>query len=150
MAIGSGYREASRRLPRPNDGVEVVGTEQLSASAASEPVVAEEGLHVSLRELAEARMLEEWDEHRPRDLVVRVEEVFRELIFGLIDVEPAAGQAAKVILIRKAVEKLNELNDAQPFIDTIEREDLCGVFDHILHLVGVDDAQDVVDKHRSW
>jgi hypothetical protein len=70
---------------------------------------------------------------------------------ALIALGPEASREAALGALRRCVERFNELDEAdEPFIFTIEREELCDILYEIGGLCGLDSGDEWVDEWRDW
>jgi hypothetical protein len=70
---------------------------------------------------------------------------------ALIALGPGAPGVAALGVLRRCVERFNELDEAdEPFICTIEREELCDILYEIGDLCGLESGDEWVDEWRDW
>lgn len=53
-------------------------------------------------------------------------------------------------IIRVGVERFNDLDGEDQFIDTIEREDIADLFTDMAEASGLTSVDDVTDEWRDW
>jgi hypothetical protein len=66
-------------------------------------------------------------------------------------VGPDAPEPVRFDEIRHSVERFNALDEEQePFIMTIEREDICDLLNELAELIGLDDYDEAICAGRDW
>jgi hypothetical protein len=76
--------------------------------------------------------------------------IIRDAVAALIELGPDAPAPAKLDVFRLGVERFNDLDGEEQFIDTIEREDICELLDNLAALVDLDDYDDNLTSYRDW
>jgi hypothetical protein len=76
--------------------------------------------------------------------------IIRELIDALIAVGPDAPEPVRMDEIHHCIERFNMLDDEESFIETMEREDICGLIDEVAALVGLEDYGEALTGRRDW
>jgi hypothetical protein len=70
---------------------------------------------------------------------------------ALITLGPEASREAALGVLRRCIERFDELDEAdEPFIITIEREELCDILYEIGGLCGLDSSDEWADEWRDW
>lgn len=77
------------------------------------------------------------------------------LLTGLVRIGQNASETAKLDVFRTAVEALNDLDEKASMIETVEREELCALFDAIGISAGLNpdnyaDGEGIASEWRNW
>jgi predicted house-cleaning noncanonical NTP pyrophosphatase (MazG superfamily) len=112
----------------------------------SHPAVAYVSRSVSLEDLRQRTFFEEWSEYVEPANLRKARRIVRDLIDELIAAE--GNDVAAFDAFRRAVDRLNDADEEDQFIDTIEREDLCDVLDQIAAAAGFNDYD--LEAWRDW
>jgi hypothetical protein len=106
---------------------------------------------VTLDSLKKKRRFFEWAGDRPNRVIVACRKVFAEAIDAMIELGPRPKKRAVAAIVRRAVEKLNELDEQHSgFIETGERESLCNEIDEMVHAAGLRRCDGLADRWREW
>jgi hypothetical protein len=76
--------------------------------------------------------------------------IIRDAVDALIELGPDAPVSAQLDVFRLCIERFNDLDGEDHFINTIEREDICEVLDRLGELVDLDDYAEELDSGRDW
>ena len=71
-------------------------------------------------------------------------------IDALIALGPDAPEPALIDEIQHCVQRFNDLDEDEGFIETIEREDICEAIDRMADLIGLDDYGEALEGGRDW
>jgi len=104
---------------------------------------------LSLKDLAERRWLDSWSGTAAEPHQADVRQVLCQLVHDLQG-EVSRTKAKVRKLLKQAIGTLNQLDTRQPFITTIEREDLCAAFEQIACASGFPPLADEVNQWRKW
>lgn len=91
-----------------------------------------------------------WEGAVSVELIEVCRQVFLDAIDALMEREGKPRKKLVVSVLRECVERLNELDAEQHFIDTIEREDLCQEIDEIVCASGFPNDEGIADRWREW
>jgi hypothetical protein len=101
--------------------------------------------------LRKQRPLTNWAEYLPARIVRESQKIWRETIDQLAALGRKPDRRAVMRLLRNCVERFNNLNEEYDhFIDTLEREDIFRHFEELVHLSGLKDADELIDRWRKW
>jgi hypothetical protein len=55
-------------------------------------------------------------------------------------------------IVQQTISELNDLNESNEFIDTIEREDICDYINRAASAAGlnINNSEDITTKYRNW
>jgi hypothetical protein len=73
-----------------------------------------------------------------------------EAVDALIALGPRGDTQAASEVLRRCVERYNELDEDEGFICTMEREELCAILYEVGGYCGLDAEEDWVDEWRDW
>ncbi len=105
-----------------------------------------------LDELRQQAQFDGWQGHVPDAGLAGVRDVFDRLLNELIALADASGPDELEPLFTKCIDELNQLDEPEPFLMTIEREELCDVLFEIAAACDVDDEEVVEEwlEDRDW
>lgn len=107
--------------------------------------------HLDLESLRTKRRFSIWKGDRPDKAIASCRKVFREAIDGLIALGPQPKKRAVAPVIRRCVEQLNLLDEQYDgFIETGERDELCGEINEMLYVAGLRGCDGMADRWREW
>jgi hypothetical protein len=102
-------------------------------------------------QLRKERPFQGWEGYVAPDILRAARRLFRDTIDALVALGPEPLEAAVLDVLRHCIERFNELDEEHDhFIGTIEREDICEHFDELVHVSGLEDYDDLVDRWRDW
>lgn len=103
-----------------------------------------------IKRLRRQPILPAWERHVSEDKLDAVRQILRSAIDELVaagrNLEPEIAED----ILGQAVEHLNDLDQEEPFIFTLEREDLCEWLTEVGHLAGLDADGEWIDEYRDW
>jgi hypothetical protein len=103
----------------------------------------------SLQEMRRRTPFPNWSGLPSPANIRRSRRIVRELIDDLIALEGSGDEVAMLDAFRRAVERFNAAEESDdPFIETVEREDICEVLDDIADAAGLSDYD--VCAWRDW
>jgi hypothetical protein len=83
-------------------------------------------------------------------LLRRARGIIRDTIDALIELGPDVPEPVLIDEINQCVERFNELDEEESFINTIEREDICQLIEELADLVGLEDYGEALHSNRDW
>jgi len=126
-------------------------TDEKIRTAIIEMHVREEYLNkVTLTEILDDEMLSQWQGYPTATMQAGVRQIMKDLVVDLQRIQYKSPRRIKKRAKKavKALNKFDRLNDH--FIETVEREDICELFEEILHAAKAPDLLDVVEDWREW
>jgi hypothetical protein len=102
----------------------------------------------TLEEFRNRKLFDDWKDYADTDQLRASRKAIREAVDALIALGPGAGEPECIDVLRRCVERFNDIDDG--WIDTICREDICGILDELSDLVGLDDYDESVFSNRDW
>ncbi|MGE0712622.1 MAG: hypothetical protein AB7N76_03510 [Planctomycetota bacterium] len=87
---------------------------------------------------------------RPADALAETRQILSGCLGALQALGKRKPKARVLSTLREAVEELNRANQREPFIETLEREDLCEHFDELAAACGLSDLGDFTLDWRDW
>jgi hypothetical protein len=104
---------------------------------------------VSLRELSQRTPFADWSGHPSPANIRLARRIVRELIGELLALDGSGDEVAMFDAFRRAVNRFNATEDSDdPFIETVEREDICVALHEIAEAAGLTDYD--VTAWRDW
>ncbi len=99
----------------------------------------------------EQPLFSEWEGSVPLDVLEDARRIMLDAVAKLEALGPQPASEAVLEILRQCVEAFNDLDATDgPWIETIEREDLCAMVDQLATLAGIQDADDVAGEWRDW
>lgn len=105
---------------------------------------------ITLEELKERPHFPTWKRYPPAKATRASRKLIAQTIKELIEQGKDAPEADRMAILQKCIESFNELDSELEFIETVEREDICEVFEEIVHACGLGNHQDLADEWRDW
>jgi len=113
----------------------------------------ERPINLSFNEVAVTIPTKGWRENHPNteraEWYTKIERVLQQFIITLSSEEKIQLRQAKKA-VKELTIKLNELQNDEFFIETVEREDLFTFISNLLRVKKVHSAIDVLDEYRDW
>lgn len=91
-----------------------------------------------------------WDRHIDENQLSAVREILRSALDEVIALGRRMELEMAEEILAQAIEQLNELNTEEPFIFTIEREELCDWLYELGDIIGLESDEEWVDEYRDW
>jgi hypothetical protein len=77
-------------------------------------------------------------------------QLMTDTVTQLVELGPNASETDRVAVLRRCIERFNELDSEMRFIETDEREDICEEFEAIVHACGLGAHENLADEWRDW
>jgi hypothetical protein len=104
---------------------------------------------LSLPELRRVTPFEGWTDYPSRKTLRQARSIVRDLIDELIELEGSGDEASMLDSFRRAVDRFNAIEAGDdPFIESVERDHLCHLFEQIADAAGLSDYD--VSAGRDW
>jgi hypothetical protein len=95
-------------------------------------------------------LFREWEGYRPAEIIKASRAIFRDTIDALERLGPRPEQEEVIPIFQRCIERFNHLDEEKQFIDSIERDDIFEEFEELVHLSGLQDAEELIDRWRDW
>jgi hypothetical protein len=139
-----------------NDRDALLAEDAIEQKASYERTLAAQGRQreylsrVTLDELRGRRFFSGWS-IPPAEATRASRTILTNTIDQLLELGSDAPEEERLAILRRCIESFNELNaEFVGFIETVEREDICGEFEAIVHACGLGSYEDLADRWRQW
>jgi len=104
----------------------------------------------SLKDFRGLQAFADWEESHPARVAQAALKILHETADALLRLGAEASGPAGVKVLKQYIERFNELNDKECFIDTIDREDICEYLYRLAELSGLEEHAESVEELRDW
>ena len=99
------------------------------------------------------RLFPDWGPPTPRKMIAASRKLMKETATRLESLGPKPDREAARAVLRDCILAFNRLDQDKehgPWIETVEREDICSHFSALAHIAGFSDEPELADAWRDW